>query len=137
MVLAAAGALTDKRFDAIVLGAGKNKSWNETRGLGCPTAEVARSYLSDLVSDLLFDRNHYFLPIEAVADVYKGISRGRAGDLLDVIHDTRDNEFNHLSSDYGPIRNARRFDPPSMETLRRLMARRFEMIRAIFDKAAI
>ncbi len=135
LVLATSGDLAEKRFDAIVIGAGKNKAWNETRSLDCPTAEVARSYLSDLVSDLLFERNHYFLPIEAVEDVAKEMSQGNGEDLLDVIYDARDNEFSSCSSDYGPIRNARRFDPPSSETLRRLMVRRFGLIRGIFHKA--
>ncbi len=134
LVLAASGDLAGKQFDAIVIGAGKNKSWNETRSLDCPTADVARGYLSDLISDLLFDRNHYFLPIEAVEDVAKEMSRGR-NDLLDAIYDARDNEFSRCSSDYGPIRNARRFDPPSIEMLQRLMARRFRLIGGIFDKA--
>ena len=81
LVLAAAGELAEQRFDAIVVGAGKNKSWNETRSLDCPTAEQARNYLSDLVSDLLFGKNHYFLPIEAVEEVDKEIvarTRGRS-----------------------------------------------------------
>ena len=96
LVLAASGEAAPQRFDAIVVGAGKNKSWNETRSLGCPTAEAARRYLSDLVSDLLFDRNHYFLPIEVAEDVRKEISQGRGDDLLDGIYDARDNEFNKL-----------------------------------------
>ncbi len=133
LVLAASGDLAEQRFDAIVIGAGNNKSWSETQSLDCPTADVARGYLSDLVSDLLFARNHYFLPIEAVEDVAKEMSRGHH-DLLDVIYDARDNEFSSCSSDYGPIRNARRFDPPSIEILQRIMSRRFGLIRGIFDK---
>ena len=90
--------------------------------------------MSDLLSDLLFGKNHYFLPIEAVEEANKEIARGRGGDLLDVIADTRDNEFAKCSSDYGPIRNARRFEPPTVEALKGIMERRFGLIRAIFDR---
>jgi hypothetical protein len=134
IVLAAAGELTEKIFHAIVVGAGKNKSWSDTRSLHCPSAEQARNYLSDLLSDLLFGKNHYFLPIEAVEEVDKEIARGRAGDLLDVVIDARENEFAKCSSDYGPIRDARRFEPPTIDALKRIVDRRFGLIRAIFDR---
>jgi exodeoxyribonuclease V gamma subunit len=134
IVLAAAGKLDSNQFHAIVVGAGKNTSWSETRSLVRPTVEQARNYLSDLVTDLLFGKNHYFLPIEAVEAVEKEVARGHGGDLLDLIYDLRDNEFARCSSDYGPIRNARRFDPPTFETLRRIMDRRFRLLRAIFAR---
>ena len=132
--LAAAGELTEKQFHPIVVGAGKHKFWSDTRSLHCPTAEQARNYLSDLLHDLLFEKHHYFLPIEAVENVEKEIARGRGGDLVDVLDDARDNEFAKCSSDYGPIRNARRFAPPTIEALKRTMDRRFGLIRAIFGK---
>jgi hypothetical protein len=53
---------------------------------------------------------------------------------LDAINDVRDNEFSRCSSDYGPIRNARRFEPPPLGTLKRIMERRFGLIAAIFDR---
>ncbi len=134
IVLAAAGELDSNQFHAIVVGAGKNKSWSETRSLARPTAEQARNYLSDLVTDLLFGKNHYFLPIEAVEEVDKEVARDRGGDLLDIIYDLRDNDFARCSSDYGPIRNARRFDPPTLEALIRIMDRRFRLPGAIFGR---
>jgi hypothetical protein len=134
-VLAAAGELTAKTFDAVVVGAGKNKCWSETRSLNCPGLEQARDYLSDLLSDLLFRKNHYFLPIEAVEAVDKELERGRETDVLDVIGDIRDNEFAGCSSDYGPIRDARRFEPPTLQEVKRIMNRRFGLIRSVFGKA--
>ncbi len=135
VVLAAAGELTAKTFDAVVVGAGKNKCWRETRGLNSPSVERARDYLSDLLSDLLFRKNHYFLPIEAVEAADKELERGRETDVLDVIDDIRDNEFAGCSSDYGPVRDARRFEPPAIEEVKRLINRRFGLIRSVFGKA--
>ncbi len=104
MVLAAAGELTAGQFHAIVLGPGKTPTKSDIRSLHCPTSDDARDYLSNLISDLLFDKNHYFLPIEAVEDVEKENARGGRGNLLDLIYDARDNEFGRCASDYGPIR---------------------------------
>jgi hypothetical protein len=99
-----------------------------------PSAEQARNYLSDLVTDLLLGKNHYFLPIEAVEDVHREVARGGSGDLVDTINDVRDNEFAKCSSDYGPVRDARRFDPPSLGQLKAIMARRFGLIAAMFER---
>jgi hypothetical protein len=134
MVLAASGELNGKNFDAIVVGARKNEPFHNIRSLRCPPAEQARDYLSYLLSDLLFAKNHYFLPIEAVEKVAKEGERGSREDLLDLIYDVRDNEFARCSSDYGPIRDGRRFEPPTIGALKKIMERRFELIRAIFDK---
>ena len=132
MVLAAAGEMSGQHFHSIVVGAGKNHPWNEIRSLRCPSTEQARNYLSDLVSDLLLEKNHYFLPIEAVENVSKEMVRGSGGDLVDIVNEARDNEFAKCSSDYGPIRDARRFDPPGLQQLKKIMARRFGSIASIF-----
>jgi len=134
MVLAAAGELSEKVFHAIVIGARKGKARSDVRRFQRPSTEQARNYLSDLVSDLLFEKNHYFLPIEAVEKVIKEIGRGRGTDLLDVVDDLRDDDFARCSSDYGPIRDARRFEPPAIDALKRIMDRRFGLIRAIFER---
>ncbi len=134
LVLTAAERMTTGTFRAIVVGAGRDKSWNETKILQCPSADQAKSYLSTLVADLLFGKNHYFLPIEAVEDVFGAIGKARRFDSSDIIDDLRDNEFKKCSSDYGPIRDARRFDPPNPRDLQQIMERRFGLIRAIFTK---
>ncbi len=134
IVLSAAGELSSARFDSIVIAAGKKKSRHTSRSLACPTPEQARAYLSDLLSDLLFDKNHYFLPLEAVEKLDKEIAAKRESDLQELVYEIREADQKPCSSDYGPIRDARRFEPPSSTALRRLMKRRFELIRAIFGK---
>ena len=134
LVLIAAEEMSAQRFHAIVAGAGKNKSWNQIRSWTCPGVRRAREYLSDLTTDLLFGKNHYFLPIEAVEDIHKEIIRGDGVDLIDIVNETRDNDFAKCSSDYGPIRDARRFTPPTGDALREIMRRRFELIGAVFDR---
>ncbi len=131
IALKAAGEPVAKTFRAIVVGAGKGKEKN-VRILAAPDAEQARAYLAALVTDLLFAKNHYFMPIEAMEIAHKQLREGSRGDLIGAIDDLRDNEFKRTSSDYGPIRNARRFAPPPEAELRRIFARRFGPIRTIF-----
>jgi len=134
IILAAAGELDEGQFHVIVVGAGKRKAWNETRILKCPSSARAREYLANLLGDLLFGKNHYFLPIEAVEEIYKELGRGREADLLDVVNEIRDNEFARCSSDYGPIRDARRFAPPNIEEMKHIVDRRFSLIRTMFGR---
>jgi hypothetical protein len=94
----------------------------------------AQAYLANLASDLLFGKNHYFLPIEAVEEVDKELGRGRKADLFDAVSEIRGNDFARCSSDYGPIREARRFDPPPIDEIERIFDRRFGLIRAIFGR---
>jgi hypothetical protein len=82
----------------------------------------------------LFEKNHYFLPIEAVEAGFNAIAKGKSIDPIDLIDEIRDNDFKSCASDFGPIRDARRFDPPTEETLQRILKRRFGIMRAIFEQ---
>jgi exodeoxyribonuclease V gamma subunit len=134
IVLAASGELDDDRFRAILIGAGKKQAWQHSRTLDNLSTGVARDYLSNLIGDMLLERNHYFLPIEAVERADKEFVRGRDAEVLDVINDFREDEFASCSSDFGPIRNARRFEPPTLEEIKRITDRRFRLIHSIFER---
>jgi exodeoxyribonuclease V gamma subunit len=133
IVLAAAGQITAPKFRAIVL-CSKNKSAHKVRSLECPAPQQARDYLAALVSDLLFEKNHYFIPIEAVEAVSNAIIKGGSPDLVDMVDEIRDNDFKSCASDFGPIRGARRFEPPSAKALKRILERRFGIMRTLFGK---
>jgi hypothetical protein len=134
IVLAASGELKDRSFRAVLIGRGKQKAWHRSIVLGSLTEEIAREYLSNLIGDMLLERNHYFLPIEAIERADKELMRGRDNEILDAINDFREDEFASCSSDFGPIRNARRFEPPKLEEVRRIIDRRFRLIHAIFER---
>ena len=135
IVLVAAEQITARQFRAIVLCSKREKSDHEVRSLACPTPQHARDYLAALVSDLLFEKNHYFLPIEAVEAGFNAIAKGRSIDPIDLIDEIRDNDFKSCASDFGPIRGARRFEPPNAKALKRILERRFGIMRAIFEEA--
>jgi hypothetical protein len=134
IVLSASGEADDDCFRAILLGAGKKHAWHQGIVFEGLNRQIAHDYLSDLIADMLLERNHYFLPIEAVEKADKELVRGNEGDVLDVINDFREDEFATCSSDFGPIRNARRFEPPTLTDIKRILDRRFGLIHAIFER---
>ncbi len=134
IVLAAAGTQLPEQFRAIVIGTESEKSGQWIREFRPPDQSSALAYLSVVVSDLLSTGNDYFLPIEAVANVVQQMDDEKnPRDLVDTVEQVLLNDFSTYSSDYGPVRNPRDFDPPDEETIKQIVARRFNSIRGIFE----
>jgi exodeoxyribonuclease V gamma subunit len=134
IALAAAGMKLPENFRAIVVGTDltKGKSW--TRDFPTMDRESALSFLTTVVGDLLSTGNDYFLPIEAVADVVKELRQPEhKRDLIEAVERTLLLDFYPCSSDYGPVRNARDFDPPDEEEIVKIVERRFKPIIGIFE----
>ncbi len=138
IALAATG-VAGREFRAIVVGSDGEEGKTFEKRLRLPEPERARQYLAALAADLLSGDNHYFLPIEAVEEFWrkwKGIGkRKKPGDvdLIEVINGVRENEYGSCSSDWGPVRNARRFEPPTEAVAKAIIERRFGMISEIFE----
>ncbi len=137
LALAASGATDAKEFAAIVAGGAGGRGKRRIKRFRLPPPKAAREYLAALAADLLSDENYYFLPIEAVEKVWrawKGAKKRTAGaGLVDLIDGVRESEQSRCSSDYGPIRDARRFDPPGESELKSIIERRFGPIGSIFE----
>ena len=134
LVLCAAGKEMASVFTGAVLGGEEDGEDDRkfTRKLQMPTRNEACKYLSGLVEDLLSGNNHYFLPIEAVEAIVRGkTSDGQAP--ADIARTMRDNQWAGCSSDHGPVRNARKFDPPGNDEIKAIIERRFGPIRSIFN----
>jgi len=133
IVLAAAGVKLPDNFRAIVIGTQSEKATDWTCDF-CPmNRDSALAYLTDVVSDLLSTGNDYFLPIEAVEKAAKQLDdRKNPHDLVDTVEQILLNDFSACSSDYGPVRNARNFDPPPEERIKEIVERRFNPIIGIF-----
>ena len=135
IALAAAGVRLPKNFRAIVLRSAPEKKEKWIREFETIDRESAVSYLSTVVSDLLSTGNDYFLPIEAVEKVVKELDdKKKAHDLFDTVEQVQLVEAAPCSSDYGPVRNPRDFDPPDEKMIEEIVARRFNPIRGIFEK---
>ncbi len=139
IALAAAGETSARSFQAIAVGSSGDGADEVkiTRELKVPSAAQALEYLTALADDLFSANNHYFLPIDAVAEVYKKARKGkRVTDRLiwETIEDLRDNDFHRCSSDYGPIRNPRFYNPPPPRQVKEIIKRRFDPIQTIFSQ---
>jgi exodeoxyribonuclease V gamma subunit len=133
IVLAALGHQLPSQFRAIVIGieSAKNAEW--IREFRTMEQNSARAYLTDVVADLLSTGNDYFLPIEAVAEVDKERRKPEnSRDLVEAVEQVLLNDSHKSSSEYGPVRNATSFDPPTEEEIERIFKRRFEPIAGIF-----
>src|SRR5580704_7548690 len=135
IVLAATGAKLPEKFRAIVIrvNSEKNADWSpEFKPLD---QNSALAYLTAVVSDLLSTGNDYFLPIEAVEDVVKELHKPEdRRDLIEAVERTLLNNPPTCSSDYGPVRNPRDFDPPDEDTIEQIVMRRFNPIIGVFGK---
>jgi exodeoxyribonuclease V gamma subunit len=135
IVLAASGAKLPDNFRAIVIRANSEKRAEWIREFKPLDQHSALAYLTAIVSDLLSTGNEYFLPIEAVEDVAKELRKPEdRRDLIDAVERTLLNNPPTCSSDYGPVRNPRDFDPPDEEEIEEIVVRRFNPIIGIFGK---
>jgi hypothetical protein len=134
-VLAATGAKLPDKFRAIVIRANSEKSADWIREFKPLEQNSAIAYLTAVVGDLLSTGNHYFLPIEAVEDVVKELHKPEdRRDLIEAVEHTLLNNPPTCSSDYGPVRNPRDFDPPDETSIEQIVARRFDPIIKVFGK---
>ena len=133
VALAAAGEWRKGEFRGVTLAGDDADRAKRERTLPPMSQDAARAYLATLVADLLSRENHYFFPVEAAEKVHQLIRTGAEGRrLIASVEDVRDNENIDCGSDYGPVRNARWFDPPSELEAREIVRRRFDPISAIF-----
>ena len=87
-----------------------------------------------LVAEMMSGRHDYFLPIEAVAAARTEMEKPEAArDAVDAVDRVRDTKPPACSSDSGPIRNARSFDPPGESEIIEIIGRRYGPIRVIFE----
>jgi exodeoxyribonuclease V gamma subunit len=135
IVLAATGAKLPEKFRSIVIRANSEKHADWIREFQPMDQSSALAYLTAVVSDLLSTGNDYFLPIEAVEDVVKQLhNEKKPRDLIDTVEQVLLNDFATCSSDYGPVRNPRDFDPPDEKTIEQIVVRRFNPVIGIFEK---
>jgi exodeoxyribonuclease V gamma subunit len=134
IALSAAGEEVAEEFEGTVLGdpAGTSRraaaSWSKS--FRPPRPPAAREYLAGLIGEMMSGVHDYFLPIEAVDAARRALATGR--DPLDQIENIRDG-FGPCSSNYGPVRNARDYEPPDEREIVAIVERRYGPIAAIFD----
>jgi exodeoxyribonuclease V gamma subunit len=84
----------------------------------------AREFLTNIVADLIGGSHAYLLPFEAVLQFWeKGTS------IEDSVAEFKESEQARCSSEHGPVRDFRRYDPPEEAEARAMIERRFGLFR--------
>jgi hypothetical protein len=106
-----------------------------TRRIHLPTRAEARTYLTQIAVDLLSGANDYFLPFEAVENLWRieALSDASIEDAVCAIRDTGPPPP-YCKSDFGPVRNAREYRVPLEEIKQGLIARRYGPLMEIFPR---
>ena len=89
------------------------------------TAEEAQAYLSSLATELLGGVHDYLLPCEGVFTWRRRLGRPNALPVRDAVLLLRDDNWTRLSSDRGPVSDARRYPVPAEADAAAIVARRF------------
>ena len=138
IALRAAGVLNGDSFEMVVLAANNDGKRTVTRKvLTLLTEQRALDYLRTLAQELLGGRSVCFFPIEAAAAILAKPSsddESNRNSPLDIVRKLRDDKHQRISSDFGPLRNPRRFPAPrSNDEVREIIERRFGLLRQLFS----
>ena len=133
IVLAAAGTKLPDKFRAIVIGTESKKPTEWTREFRADGPQFG-----DRVSDRR--RRRPAINRQRLLPANRGGRESRQEiattekprDLVDTVEQVLLNDPPTCSSDYGPVRNPRDFDPPDEEKIEQIVKRRFNPIIGIF-----
>lgn len=129
LALAASGVNAGRPLRAVVIRpadnrmAGAGRSVDET--FPALTIEEARAHLATLTAELLGDVHDYLLPCEGVFTWRRRQKKGEAMSIPAAVRLLRDDGFTRLSSDRGPVPDARRYRVPPDDVAEAMVARRF------------
>ena len=84
----------------------------------------ARTFLTELLSDMFSAPHAYLLPCEAVFDFV--VKRKRVSESIEEI---KDDNRKPCSSRYGPVPNFALYDPPDDDLAEAMIARRFGLFQ--------
>ena len=84
----------------------------------------ARTFLTDLLVDMLGAPHAYLLPCEAV---FEHFLKGTA--IEDIVERMKESDSSACSSRYGPVPNFEQYEPPAADEARGMIERRFGLFR--------
>jgi exodeoxyribonuclease V gamma subunit len=129
LALAASGIAAGRPLRTVVIRPADNRIAGPARTSDetfAPLAvEEARAHLAALAADLLGDVHDYLLPCEAVFTWRKRQAKGEAMSVAGAVRLLRDDGWTRLSSDRGPVPDARRYPVPFDERADEIVSRRF------------
>jgi hypothetical protein len=129
LLLAASGALAERRREVVLLRRGKGRTRDERYTLAPLSRENAVGYLATLAADLLAGVHDYLLPCEAVLQAWIEGGKTLPLDPAAVAEAARQriaSERAACSSRWGPVPEPASYAPPPEEAMRAILARRWE-----------
>ena len=126
LALAASGAGADRRLVSLALGGDRDGEASVKRADFAPlSADTARASLGALAADLLAGVHAYLMPCEGIFTWKRRQGGDKAMTLPQAIMFLRDDGWTRLSSDRGPVTDARRYPVPDERDAGARAARRF------------
>jgi exodeoxyribonuclease V gamma subunit len=123
----ASGAGAGRKLVFLALGANRDGPAQVDRSVFAPLAQRdARALLATLAADLLSGVHDYLMPCEAIFTWKRRQKREQAMTVPQAIMFVRDDGFTRISSDRGPVTDARRYPVPDEREANIRVARRFQ-----------
>jgi exodeoxyribonuclease V gamma subunit len=128
LALAASGVGAGRPLATLVLGGDRDgQPAGFDAGLFEPiAADDARALLVGLAADLLADVHPYLLPCEGVFTWRRRQRKGQAMTVREAVLLIRDDQVTRISSERGPVADARRYPVPAERDANAYVDRRFE-----------
>jgi exodeoxyribonuclease V gamma subunit len=128
LALAASGAGADRRSATVVLGGDRGGGPAEySSGEFTPiSARDASALLTALAAEMLADVHPYLLPCEGVFTWKRRQRKGQTMTVREAVLLIRDDGVTRISSDRGPVADARRYPVPTDRDAGAYVERRFE-----------
>jgi hypothetical protein len=125
---AASGTGGDRALTSLVLAGDREGEPAKAHRTVFPplSREAARGHLATLAADLLRDVHPYLLPCEGVFTWSRRQRKEEQMSVREAVLLVRDDNFTHLSSDRGPIPDARRYPVPTDRNADAFVAQRFQ-----------
>jgi exodeoxyribonuclease V gamma subunit len=128
LAVAASGVESAGAFGAIVLGGDRDGDPAAVdRGAFAPISGAdARALLADLAAQMLADVHAYLMPCEGVFTWRRRQRKGQNMSVREAVLLIRDDQVTRISSERGPVADARRYPVPSDRDAAAFVARRFD-----------
>jgi hypothetical protein len=128
LALAASGGGADRPFANVVLSGdrGGAPAVFDSGAFSPIAADDARALLAGLAADLLADVHPYLLPCEGVFTWKRRQRKGQTMTVREAVLLIRDDGVTRISSERGPVADARRYPVPADRDADEIVARRFD-----------
>jgi exodeoxyribonuclease V gamma subunit len=138
LAVAASGADVSATGVVVLAGDRDGEPASVDRGAFAPIdAADARALLADLAAQMLSDVHAYLLPCEGVFTWRRRQRRGQNMTVREAVLLIRDDQVTRISSERGPVADARRYPVPAERDAAAFVARRFDPYFQAFQELKV